>query len=207
MSEMFERFSQKAAPLSMHVSEAASWAEALACAVGVCVAKPACENLLPAPGEAPGAVLNERTLAAPGLPEAWLALLQDFCATAGIRCVTGQLREHTAGLDVGVTLALCAVVETATCVVESRDEDVRLATMLCEHSVLLVPASRLVQSLDDTLPLLQEGFGTGTMKRADYLAFITGSSRTSDIERVLTLGVHGPLELHVIVWNDAEEAA
>jgi L-lactate dehydrogenase complex protein LldG len=44
-------------------------------------------------------------------------------------------------------------------------------------------------------------------RKSAYLAFITGPSRTADIERVLTIGVHGPARLIIILVDDVEVAA
>jgi L-lactate dehydrogenase complex protein LldG len=124
-------------------------------------------------------------------------LLEAACTRAGVSLVTDNLREQ-ADLHTALTLADWGIAETGSLVLGSRSEDLRLATMLAETHVAVLPLSRLQP---DSLALEAE------MRRRmasppSYLAFITGASRTADIERVLTIGVHGPKELHVLMLED-----
>jgi L-lactate dehydrogenase complex protein LldG len=138
------------------------------------------------------------TLAAPGWdPEARQAI-QEACAQAGVQFLGKNLREHAAALHTGFTRADWGLADTGTLVLDSSSEDLRLATMLSETHVAVLPLSRLKATAFDL-----EAEMTGVMQAPpSYLAFITGASRTADIERVLTLGVHGPLELHLLLLKD-----
>jgi len=102
--------------------------------------------------------------------------------------------------DWGVCWAVCGVAETGSIIVHLDPPDARLTTMLPPVHAALLPDSAIVESLQDgllvtrdrVLRLQREG-------RPSYLSWVTGPSRTADIERVLTIGVHGPRELHVIL--------
>jgi L-lactate dehydrogenase complex protein LldG len=118
-----------------------------------------------------------------------------------LRAAGGELaatidRETAASAAAGVTGANFALAATGTVVLESTPEAVRLATTLPErHFVLLDPAKIL---LDDVaaIPLIRSFH---QQQPRNFLAYITGPSRTADIERVLTIGVHGPRELHILL--------
>ena len=98
--------------------------------------------------------------------------------------------------NVGVVRAACGIAETGTCVVVTDDEETRLKTMLPEVSVIVLRAADIVPNLADTAAFLRERQAGG---RVSYTSFITGPSRTADIERVSAIGVHGPLDLHIIL--------
>lgn len=140
------------------------------------------------------------TIAAPGLNEESRSILKELCGEHDLTFLVDNLRVHLSGIHTGLTIADWGIAETATLVQDSSSEDLRIATMLSETHVAILPSSRIkpdAMSLEDELSRL--------MKSAPrYLAFISGASRTADIERVLTIGVHGPQELHVLILKDGK---
>ena len=97
---------------------------------------------------------------------------------------------------VGVARAARGIAETGTCVVVTDDEETRLATMLPETSLMILRVADIVPTLPDMAPFLRERQADG---KISYTSFITGPSRTADIERVSAIGVHGPLDVHIIL--------
>jgi L-lactate dehydrogenase complex protein LldG len=138
------------------------------------------------------------TLAAPGWDAESRAALEADCRRAGVELLVENLRERADALHTGLTRADWGIADTGTLVLDSTSEDLRLATMLVETHVAVLPVSRLRATVSD----LEEEMTSWMQAPPDYLAFITGASRTADIERVLTLGVHGPLELHLLLLKD-----
>jgi len=110
--------------------------------------------------------------------------------------LVAEVRARFGADKVGVARAARGIAETGTCVVVTDDEETRLATMLPEISVIVLRAADIVPHLADTAAFLRERQADG---RISYTSFVTGPSRTADIERVGAIGVHGPLELHIIL--------
>ena len=104
-------------------------------------------------------------------------------------------RETAAGARVGVSEMDFAIADTGTLVQVAAAVEQRLVSMLPLVHVAIAPARRIVP---DLAALLRE------VRPADagYLAFVTGPSRTADIERVLTIGVHGPERLVVVLVDE-----
>jgi L-lactate dehydrogenase complex protein LldG len=116
----------------------------------------------------------------------------------GVALLQSDLRQGAATASVGVTGANFAFAATGTVVLESTAEDIRLATTLPEHHVVLLDPAKIFADDLAAIPYLRT-FHQNSPR--NYLAYITGPSRTADIERVLTIGVHGPKRLHILLFS------
>jgi L-lactate dehydrogenase complex protein LldG len=162
---------------------------------------------VPSAAAAVDAVLDvlarERVEDAPGARAVWcrgpiLEGLLDQAALA--RRVPGLSFEITKDLAaqsrVGVSEFDWALAATGTLAQDATDPRLRLVSMLVETHVAVVRESSLLPDLECLLARVDP-------RKARYLACVTGASRTADIERVLTIGVHGPRRLVVVLVGAA----
>ena len=114
---------------------------------------------------------------------------EEILSKAGIRISHAA----DASIRVGVTQAICGVADTGS-ILESDGEGSKLqASLLTEIHLAVLKTSAIYPSLKDAIHLARD---------AKSAVFITGPSRTADIEMTLTIGVHGPGELHVLLVDD-----
>jgi L-lactate dehydrogenase complex protein LldG len=95
---------------------------------------------------------------------------------------------------VGVTGALAGLAETGSLVLLNGPGRGRLASLLPPVHVALLTVADLYAGMSAFLAARPD-----VVRQASNLVFVSGPSRTADIEQVLTLGVHGPRELHVVL--------
>jgi len=121
---------------------------------------------------------------------------------AGVEVVDGDLRNQAAQAAAGITGANFAIADTGTVVIDSTAEALRLASTLPERHFVLCDPSKIVADGAAAVPWLRK---LRERNPRQFLAWISGPSRTADIERVLTIGVHGPKELHILLvegWSN-----
>ncbi|HEV2861915.1 MAG TPA: lactate utilization protein [Pyrinomonadaceae bacterium] len=117
-------------------------------------------------------------------------------ASAGVEVLEAATASEMFECDLGVTGAQWAIAETGTLVLESDAERNRLASLVPTAHVAVVESRQIRQTLGEVMQAINQR-GEGALSRA--ITFITGPSRTSDIELTLAVGVHGPAELYVII--------
>ncbi|MDE2440313.1 MAG: lactate utilization protein C [Betaproteobacteria bacterium] len=97
--------------------------------------------------------------------------------------------------QVGVTACFCAVAETGTLMLLSGPDSPATVSLLPETHIALVDTSRIVATMEDAFALLRAE--REAVPRA--INFISGPSRTGDIEQTIVLGAHGPCRVHLIL--------
>jgi L-lactate dehydrogenase complex protein LldG len=95
----------------------------------------------------------------------------------------------------GVTGVFCALAETGTLAMVSGSNTPASVSLLPETHVALVPLARLVPYMEDAWDLMRAELGE--LPRA--VNYISGPSRTADIEQTLVLGAHGPYRVHIVL--------
>jgi L-lactate dehydrogenase complex protein LldG len=143
-----------------------------------------------------------KSMVAMGLEAQDVSLLENSCKTAGLVFLKPPLRSNANDIHTALTPVDWGIAETGTLVFDSSSEDIRIATMLSETHVALLPVSKIkpdVAAPENEINAILKANGSS------YYAFITGASRTADIERVLAIGVHGPQELHILIMEENQE--
>jgi L-lactate dehydrogenase complex protein LldF len=127
------------------------------------------------------------------LPSGILGALQE----AGIEV----LHRPDPGVKAGLTGALAGIAETGTLVLPSGQGRMLSASLLPEVHIAVLRISDLRPSLEQVFKEANAG-PLQQVRQASTLALISGPSRTADIEMTLTIGVHGPGEVHVFCLED-----
>lgn len=109
-----------------------------------------------------------------------------------------DIYDHRDSADVGISTAEFCVAETGSLCVDNYSYEARVTSMLPFVNIVFVNANYVVKDVTVACQIIGKVFDKG------YLGFVTGPSRTADIERVLSLGVHGPNKLLIIAVENIE---
>jgi L-lactate dehydrogenase complex protein LldG len=131
----------------------------------------------------------------------WSTLAHLDWVGAGVQIeVRPPRRDESAGADaVGITGCFCALAETGTVVLLSSEATPASTHLLPATHIALVPASRIVATMEDAFALMraERGGAQNMMPRA--INMVSGPSRTGDIEQTIVLGAHGPFRVHIVL--------
>ena len=138
-----------------------------------------------------------RGSALPTAAVCWPELAQLDWAGAGLDVEARPARENDL---VGITSTFCAIAETGTLMLASGSRTPASTSLLPETHIAVVRADRIVADMEDAWRLLRKE-SPAEMPRA--VNFVSGPSRTADIEQTVTLGAHGPYRVHIIVMTSS----
>jgi L-lactate dehydrogenase complex protein LldG len=107
-----------------------------------------------------------------------------------------EIAAHAETADIGISGVEFGIAETGSVFQDGYAVATRLVMILPPLHCVFLPSANIVPGITEAFEIIARSFDHG------YLGFITGPSRTGDIERVLTIGVHGPGRFAIIAVDE-----
>jgi len=112
-----------------------------------------------------------------------------------------QVVATLAEADAGVTWAVNGVALEGAMLEMVYDDSAKLASSLPKLHVAFLESSSVLKDLAEALPLVGDIIKGATPRRKPIVSFISGPSKTGDIEMRLLYGVHGPHTVHAVILD------
>ncbi|MCC6630415.1 MAG: LUD domain-containing protein [Chloroflexi bacterium] len=124
-----------------------------------------------------------------------------------VKIARRALRQSFIDADIGITGANFALADSGTIGIVTNEGNDRLAATLPPTHIAILGIEKIVADLDDATAILKVLSRSATgQQQSVYVSYITGPSRTADIELSLTIGVHGPQEVHLVLLDNGRLA-
>ncbi|MCK9363633.1 MAG: lactate utilization protein [Syntrophales bacterium] len=126
--------------------------------------------------------------------------LKDAFTAAGIEFydVQDDIAANAPTADIGISGVEFGIAESGSVCQDAYSIESRLVSTLPPLHIALLDSNLIVPGISEAFAILAKAFERG------YVTFITGPSRTADIEVVLTIGVHGPVRLVIIALDEIQ---
>ena len=124
--------------------------------------------------------------------------LVDALKGAGVEVHTDHIRKFAETDKGGISEAQYGIAELGSLIQAQTDVDGRIVATMSEYYIGIIKESTILDTYDDAFDMLDK-----LDPIPEFVGFITGPSRTADIECVSTVGVHGPLRMAAVVVEDA----
>ncbi|OLD10992.1 MAG: hypothetical protein AUJ06_01190 [Chloroflexi bacterium 13_1_40CM_3_70_6] len=156
-------------------------------------------------------------LIAPAIHKTREEIAQLFAAVVGhpvaddtaslVAVARSELRQSFLDADIGITGGNALIADTGTLMLVTNEGNADLATSLPAVHIAVVGIEKIVPTIDDAVAILKLLARSATgQKITSYTQFITGPSRSADIELKTQIGVHGPKELHFVLLDNGRTA-
>lgn len=127
----------------------------------------------------------------------------EYLKSKSLRVIKSHDKKQLARADIGITEADYAIADSGTLVLFTNPHKPRLVSLIAPIHVAILDSKKIVPNIFELFRILKYKSDAEIHSKniMSCISFITGPSRTADIELNLTLGVHGPKEVHILIYD------